>query len=223
MQTLETRFVATPEKGEVSAILIRPQNANALLVLGHGAGAGMRHRHLEAIAQALAAVGIATFRYHFPYMEKGGGRGSQKVDTATVRSATLAAQEISPDLPLFAGGHSYGGRMTYLAAAASPLPDVQGLIFFSFPLHAPGKPGIERAAGLKDVSVPMLFLSGSRDIFAKPELLEPLLAELDLAALHWLETGDHGYRILKRTRQNPMDIYEEAAGVARRWIDKNHT
>jgi predicted alpha/beta-hydrolase family hydrolase len=219
MQTLETRFVATPEKGEVSAILVRPQNAKALLVLGHGAGAGMRHRHLDAIAQALAEVDIATFRYHFPYMEKGGGRGSQKVDLPTIRSAVQAARELAPDLPLFAGGHSYGGRMTYLAAAESPLPEVKGLIFFSFPLHAPGKPGVERAAGLKDVTVPMLFLSGNRDIFAKPELLEPLLNELELASLHWLETGNHGYKILKRSRQNPMDIYEEAAEVANRWIN----
>lgn len=219
MTILESRFEATPEKGEVSAILLRPQNANVLLVLGHGAGAGMKHRHMESICGALAAVGIATFRFQFPYMERGGGRDSQAVSLATVRAAVEAGNQAAPDLPLFAGGHSFGGRMTYLAAAESPLPRVRGLIFFSFPLHAPGKPGIERATALKDVSVPMLFLSGDRDIFAKPELLEPLLNGLDLATLYWLETGDHGYKTLKRGRQNPQDIYEEAAVAAQSWAN----
>ena len=132
----------------------------------------------------------------------------------------VAARELVDDLPLFAGGHSFGGRMTYLAAAAEDLPEVKGLIFFSFPLHAPGKPGTERAADLVNVRVPMLFLSGDRDIFAKSELLEPLLDSLDLATLHWLFTGDHGWKILKRTRTEGDDIYTEASKVAADWIQK---
>ena len=213
----ETRFVATPEKGEVSAILMRPENARALIVLGHGAGAGMRHHHMESLAEHLAGIRIASFRYQFPFRERGGGRDSQSVSLTTVRSAIETAHKIAPDLPILAGGHSFGGRMTYLAAAAAPLPYVRGLVFFSFPLHAPGKAGTDRAADLPKVSVPMLFLSGERDTFAKRELLEPLLADIPLARLCWLETGDHGYRILKRTRQNPQSIYEEAMEHLELW------
>ncbi|MFK7920417.1 MAG: alpha/beta family hydrolase [Bacteroidia bacterium] len=218
----ETKFEATPEKGEVSAVLLRPQNANRLLVLGHGAGAGMYHHHMESIATHLAEIGIATFRYQFPFRERGGGRDSLKVSLATVRSAILAAHQMAPDLSMLAGGHSFGGRMTYLAAAedpeSNPLPYIKGLVFFSFPLHAPGKPGVERAATLHQVPVPMLFLSGERDVFAKHELIEPLLQDIPQATLCWLETGDHGYKILKRTRQNPQSIYEEAMGYLQEWL-----
>ncbi|MEL6654372.1 MAG: alpha/beta fold hydrolase [Bacteroidota bacterium] len=214
----ESRFVATPEKGEVSAALLRPQNANWLMVLGHGAGAGMFHHHMESLATHLAEVGIASFRYQFPFRERGGGRDSQKVSLATVRAAVAAAKAAAPDLPLLAGGHSFGGRMTYLAAAEEPLEEVKGLVFFSFPLHAPGKPGIERAATLGQIKLPMLFLSGERDTFAKRELIEPLLADIPNASLRWLETGDHGYKILKRTRQNPESIYHEAMGHLQEWL-----
>ena len=128
----ESRFVASPEKGEVSSLLLRPEAARWLLMLGHGASTDMRHRTLQTIAERLDEVGIATFRYNFPYMERGGGgRDSQAVTLATVRSAVAAAHLAAPDLPLLAGGHSFGGRMTSLAAADTPLEHVQGLVFFA--------------------------------------------------------------------------------------------
>jgi predicted alpha/beta-hydrolase family hydrolase len=149
MSTKELRFLATPEKGEVSALLIRPDNATHLLVLGHGANTNMRHVTLLSIAERLAEVGIATFRYNFPYSENGKGRDGQAVCTHTIRSAVAAARETAPDLPLLAGGHSFGGRMTSTAASESPLDGVAGLVFFSFPLHLAGKPDTKRADRLR--------------------------------------------------------------------------
>src|SRR5471030_2558205 len=142
---IEMKFPATPEKGEVSALLVRPDDASHLLVLGHGASTNIRHATLTTIAERMAGAGIATFRYNFPYMEHGTGRDSKEVCTATVRSAVAAAHRAAPDIPLLAGGHSFGGRMTSTAASESPLDDVDGLVFFSFPLHQPGKPDTKRA------------------------------------------------------------------------------
>src|SRR3954451_17691258 len=189
----EMKFLATPEKGEVSALLIRPENAMYLLVLGHGASTDMRHTTLHTIAERLAEVGIATFRYNFPYSEHGKGRDGQAVCKATVRSAVKAASEAAPGLPLLAGGHSFGGRMTSTAASESPLEGVRGLVFFSFPLHQPGKPDTKRALHLAPVPVPMLFLSGTRDELADLGLLQPVIDKLGRrATLHPLDTADHG-------------------------------
>src|SRR5262249_34188043 len=151
-------FVATPDKGEVSALLMQPGDASHLLVLGHGASTNMRHATLQTIAERLADAGIATFRYNFPYMEHGKGRDSTEVCTSTVRKAVAAAHQAARKLPLLAGGHSFGGRMTSTAASESPLDGVHGLVFFAFPLHQPGKPATERAEHLSAVTVPMLFL-----------------------------------------------------------------
>ncbi len=217
----ESRFVATPEKGEVSSLLYLPSHARALLVLGHGAGAGMRHQTLETIAHKLAAVGIGTFRYQFPFMERGGGRDTDAVSVATVRSAVAEGRKHAGDVPLLAGGHSFGGRMTSLAAAAAPLEGVSGLIFFGFPLHAPGKASIVRAGHLPQIQAPMLFLSGTRDTLARLDLLEPLLAALgDRATLHLLHTADHGYKVLKRTRNSTEDVFDEMARVIDAWLPK---
>ena len=218
-EAVESKFVATEEKGEVSSLLIRPPEARWLLVLGHGAGANMRHRTLETIAQRLADAGMATFRYQFPYMERGGGgRDSRAVTLATVRAAVAAAHAAAPDLALLAGGHSFSGRMTSTAAAEAPLASVRGLVFFAFPLHPPGRPGTERADHLRDVSVPMLFLSGTRDKLADLKLLQPVCESLhDRATLHLLDTADHGYKILKRTRQSKEDVFVEMARVVKTW------
>src|SRR3954451_11359727 len=150
----ESKFLATPEKGEVPALLIRPEDATHLLVLGHGASTDMRHATLRAIAERLAEVGIATFRYNFPYSENGKGRDPQAVCTATVRSAVAAARESAPGLPLLAGGHSFGGRVTSSGGSGTALGGVVGLVFFSFPLHQPGKPETKRAEHLSGVDVP---------------------------------------------------------------------
>ena len=165
-EQIESRFIATKDKGEVSSLLIRPDDAKWLLVLGHGASTNMRHATLQTIAERLGDVGIATFRYQFPYMERGGGRESQAVALETVRSAVRAAHAAASDLPILVGGHSYSGRMSSLAAAESQLEGVLGLVFFAFPLHPAGRAGTERAEHLKNVSVPMLFLSGTRDKLA---------------------------------------------------------
>ncbi len=214
----ELKFLATPEKGDVSALLLRPAEAKYLIVLGHGASTNMRHTTLQTIAERMADAGVATFRYNFPYMEHGTGRDSQAVCTATVRSAILAAHKAAPDLPLLAGGHSFGGRMTSTAASESPIEGVCGLVFFAFPLHQPGKPETKRAEHLSAVSVPMLFLSGTRDELADPSLLQSVCKKLGKrATLHPLDTADHGFRTLKRTRKSEEDVFVEMARIVREW------
>jgi uncharacterized protein len=214
----EMRFLATPEKGEVSALFVRPGNASHLLVLGHGASTNMRHATLQTIADRMAESGIATFRYNFPYMEHGRGRDSREICTATVRAAVAVARMAAPDLRLLAGGHSFGGRMTSTAASESPLDGVHGLVFFSFPLHQPGNPDTKRADHLGAVTVPMLFLSGTRDELADLDLLQPVCKKLGKhATLHLLDTADHGFRTLKRSRKSEEDVFVEMARVVRQW------
>ena len=219
-EAIESKFIATPEKGEVSSILIHPDGAKWLLVLGHGAGTTMRHSTLQTIAERLADIGIATFRYQFPYMERGGGgRESQAVALATVRSAVAAAHEAADDVSILVGGHSYSGRMSSLTAAEAPIEHVRGLVFFAFPLHPSGREGTERAEHLDDVTVPMLFLSGTRDKLAVLDLLEPVCENLgEKATLHLLDTADHGFKVLKR-RKTEEDIFVEMARVLSEWIE----
>ncbi len=215
---IELKFVATPEKGEVSALLMRPEGSTHLLVLGHGASSNMRHPMLTNVAEHLAAQGIATFRYNFPYSEKGGGRNGKDVCVATIRSAIAAARQAAPDLPLLAGGHSFSGRMTSTAASEAPLEGLSGLVFFSFPLHPAGEPAITRAEHLSAVDVPMLFLSGTRDALAELALLEPVVKGLGKpATLQLLDTADHSFKILKRTRNAAENVFDEMARAVREW------
>jgi uncharacterized protein len=217
----EMKFLATPEKGEVSALLVRPEGATHLLVLGHGASTNMRHATLQSIADRLAEVGIATFRYNFPYSEHGKGRDGQAVCTETIRSAVAAAQKAAPDLPLLAGGHSFGGRMTSTAASESPIEGLDGLVFFSLPLHLAGKPDTKRADHLDTVTVPMLFLSGTRDELADIGMLRSVCKKLgSRATLHTLDTADHGYKVLKKTRSSDEDVFAEMGRVVRDWAAK---
>src|SRR5262245_38201318 len=177
------RLPVSAEIGAVSTLLLRPGDARWLLVLAHGAGTDLRHRQMAATAQALATAGIATLRYNFPYKEHGRGRPDPApVATATVRAAVRAAADAAPDLPVLAGGRSFGGRMTTTAAAAAPLPGVRGLVLFGFPLHPAGAPGVERAAHLAGVGVPLLFVQGSRDALAEPSLLRPVVERLGARA-----------------------------------------
>jgi uncharacterized protein len=217
----QMRFQAAPGKGvtgEVSGLLLRPVAASHLLVLAHGASTSMRHRILQTIADRLADAGIATFRYNFPYMEHGRGRDAPEVCVATVRAAVGAARGAAGDLPLLAGGHSFGGRMTSTAASESPLDGVLGLVFFAFPLHPPGRPDTTRADHLARLSIPMIFLSGTRDELAKPELLQAVCAGLgDRATRCPLETANHGFRTLKRSRGPAEDVFVEMARLVRDW------
>lgn len=215
----DINFIATPDKGEVSAILLKPKGATQLLVLGHGAGADMRSASMQRIAESLASRRIATFRYNFPFKEHGrSGVDSPKVATATVRSAVAAAQRIEPKLPLLAGGHSFGGRMTTTAQSEEPLEGVKGLVLFSFPLHAPNRPDDARAAHLSAIKVPMLFLSGTRDALNDLTLFQPVIKKLgNRATLHLLDTADHGYKILKKTRESEEDVFVEMARTVCEW------
>lgn len=217
----QLRFLATLDKGVVSAILVRPLKATHLLVLGHGASTNMNHQTMQNIASSLAAFNIATFRYNFPYSENGTGRNSNATCIATVRSAVAAAHKTAPELPILAGGHSFGGRMTSTAQSEEPLQFVTGIIFFSFPLHLPDRPAIERAEHLSKIRIPMLFLSGTRDKLADLKLLKQVCEELgDLATLHLLETADHGYKIQKRLRSSEEDVFDEMARVTTEWLSQ---
>src|SRR5436309_5255224 len=207
--------------GEVSGLLLRPKDARLLYVLGHGAGAGMRHPFLESISQRLAEQGIATLRYQFPYMERRSRRPDPPaVAAATVRAAVAAAARIAPDLPLVAGGKSFGGRMTSTAQAEEPLPGVRGLVFLGFLLHPPGRPDDKRAEHLAHVQVPMLFLQGTRDDFAALKLLQPLVKGLgERATLHLVEGGDHLFRVLTKSGRSEGEVMREVVSTIVEWAD----
>jgi predicted alpha/beta-hydrolase family hydrolase len=169
----------------------------------------------------MADAGIATFRYNFPYMEHGRRHDSREVCTTTVRAAVAAAHEAAPDLPLLAGGHSFGGRMTSTAASESPLDGVHGLVFFAFSLHQLGKPDTKRSDHLGAVTVPMLFLSGTRDELADLDLLQTVCKKFGKrTTLHPLDTADHGFRTLKRSRKCEEDVFVEMARIVREWASR---
>ena len=206
----------------VSALLMRPGGARALLVLGHGAGAGMRHVFMEEIVALLGERGIATLRYQFPYMEQGRRYPNpQRILTATVRRAVATAIAAAPDLPLLAGGKSMGGRMTSLAAAEAPLEQVRGIVFLGFPLHGIGKPpGIERSEHLARVEVPLLFVQGTRDRLANLDFLRPVVAGLGpRATLHVVEGGDHSFKVLKRSGRTHPEVMAEVADAVAGWVE----
>ena len=205
----------------VSALLLRPENPRWLLVLAHGAGAGMTHPFMENLSNELSAAGVATFRYQFPYMEQHRrAPDPPSILAATVAAAVQAAKEASPGLPLLAGGKSMGGRMTSQAAAQGPLDGVQGLVFFGFPLHPPDRPGTKRADHLAKVTIPMLFLQGTRDTFADLNLLRPICAKLgERATLHIIESADHSFHVLKSSKRTDAGILRELAETAASWAE----
>jgi predicted alpha/beta-hydrolase family hydrolase len=205
----------------VSGLLFMPPAARACYVLAHGAGAGMEHPSMRAVAAGLANLGIATLRYQFPYMERGSRRPDQPpLCHATVRAAVAAAARLAPGLPLVAGGRSFGGRMTSQAQAIVPLAGVRGLAFLAFPLHPAGQPSDSRAAHLAEVSIPMLFLQGTRDALAERPLIEAVVARLGArATLGLVEDADHSFHV--RTGSGRTDA-QVLAGVLERlaaWID----
>ena len=213
--------------GEVSALLVRPPEPRAMLAFAHGAGAGIEHPFMSDMAQRLAGQGIASFRYHFPYMEARALSGRRRppdrpqVLVETVRAAVAKAAALAEGLPLFAGGKSMGGRMTSTAAAEAPIVGVAGLVFFGFPLHPPGRleRAAERSAHLNDVSVPMLFLQGTRDALARWDLIEETCASLGrLATLHKLEGADHSFHVLKRSGLTNEEVADAAAARVSAWV-----
>ncbi|HXH17535.1 MAG TPA: alpha/beta family hydrolase [Chitinophagales bacterium] len=216
------RFTATSNPEEVTAILTKPDNAFSILVLAHGAGAGMRHPFMEKVAHFLADERIAVFRFNFPYIEK------QKkypdppaIAMKTVQSAVTAAQNYSKGLPLFAGGKSFGGRMTSQAAATGMLEAVKGIVFWGFPLHAPGKPSKERAVHLYEVKLPMLFLQGTHDTLADISLMRELGNQLgSKATLHEVEGGDHSFHVPKSGGKDDI-VLKELCRTVRDWMKLN--
>jgi predicted alpha/beta-hydrolase family hydrolase len=205
--------------GSVSAMLLRPEKAKWMLALGHGAGAGMHHPFMTALARELARVGIATLRYQFPYMEeRRRAPDKPKVLMATVSAAAQTAAKTAPDLPLLAGGKSMGGRMSSQAAAEGLLPGVRGLVFFGFPLHPPKQPGTKRAEHLEKVSVPMLFLQGTRDDLADLKLLGPICKGLgNRATLHVIESADHSFHVLKKSGRSDEEVLRGLAETTAEW------
>jgi len=220
----------------VSAVLVKPADAVALLVLAHGAGAGMDHPFMAGLARALADRGVATLRYQFPYMEAG-RRAPDRAPklVQTVRAAVAHAWTVADGLPIFAGGKSLGGRMTSTAAAEAPWraepggahdqDDVEravhGIVFFGFPLHAPGQPSVERAAHLEKAKLPLLFLQGTRDGFASLDLLRPVLTWLGpRATLQVVQGADHGFGVMKRSGRTDAEVMDELADGTLAWMSQ---
>jgi predicted alpha/beta-hydrolase family hydrolase len=215
MKTKSLSLKVSPAIGKVSAELISPQKSKCIMTIAHGAGAGMSHSFMVTLAQLLAEEGIATLRFNFPFMENKKGRpDTPAVAHQTIGAAMLKAQKLFPGLPLFVGGKSFGGRMTSQYMAANPTDAVKGIIFYGFPLHAPGKPSIERGEHLKDVRSPMLFLQGSRDEFATWKLIAKVCSSLPLAELIKIEGANHGFKAGKQ------DIMTQLITLTNTWIEK---
>ncbi|WP_284260717.1 alpha/beta hydrolase family protein [Bradyrhizobium iriomotense] len=208
--------------GVVSALLTMPDKPRACYVLAHGAGADMRHSFMEHVAAGLADRSIATLRYNFPYMEKKQGRPDPPaIAQATVRAAVEEAARLCPVLPLFAGGKSFGGRMTSQAQSKAPLPGVRGLAFLGFPLHADNKPSVERAAHLSGIEIPMLFLQGTRDRLADLHYLKPVIEELgSKAKLHEVAGGDHSFLVLRKSGRSNDEAMQEVLDTLAAWINE---
>lgn len=216
----EPRTIAVDDALRISALLLLPPRAHACFVLAHGAGAGMQHPSMEAVATELGALGIATLRYQFPYMERRSKRPDPpELCHATVRAAVREAARLAPELPLIAGGRSFGGRMTSQAQALAPLPGVRGLAFLAFPLHAAKSPSEVRARHLFEVKIPMLFLQGTRDELASLALLQPLIEQLgERATLKLLQEADHAFHVPARTGRKDPEVRSEAWQALVVWI-----
>lgn len=219
------KAVAIPMPGgdALPGLLEAPAGASAGYVFAHGAGAGMQHAFMSSFAQGLAARGVATLRFQFPYMVRDGKRpDAPKVAHAAIRAAVAEAGRRLPDMPLFAGGKSYGGRMTSQAQALAPLAGVRGLVFVGFPLHPAGKPSVDRAAHLAEVEVPMLFLQGTRDALAELPLLRQATASLGpRATLHLEDGADHAFHVLVRSGRTDAQVLEAMLDAMAGWIRRS--
>lgn len=213
--------IALPSGGSISGLLQMPAGVKACYVFAHGAGAGMDHAFMASIAQGLAERGIASLRFNFPFMEQGSKRpDSPAVAHAAIRAAVAeAAQHMPAGVPLFAGGKSYGGRMTTQAQAAEPLPGVKGIALVGFPLHPAGKPSTERAAHLDGVKLPMLFLQGTRDALADLDLITQTTTSLGKkATLHIVDGADHAFHVLVRSGRTDAQVREELLDTMAAWM-----
>lgn len=214
--------IEVAKEHSVSGLFLKPASPRALYVFAHGAGAGMAHPFMAAVATGLAERGIATLRYQFLYMEQKSRRPDPpKLAQAAVRAAVAEAQRLLPELPLFAGGKSFGGRMTSGAQAVAPLAGVLGLVFLGFPLHPPGQPTQERAAHLSDIRIPMLFLQGTRDALAELDQLEPVIKSLGKrATLTLFDQADHSFHVPAKSGRKDAEVMNEMLDMMASWIDK---
>jgi predicted alpha/beta-hydrolase family hydrolase len=214
--------IGLDDGSRVSGLWLAPSSALACLVLGHGAGAGMTHKSMTTLAEGLAERRIATLRYQFPYMERGSKRPDPPpVAHSAVRTAVAEAARRAGKLPLFAGGRSFGGRMTSQAQALAPLAGVRALVFFAFPLHPAGKPSDARAEHLSKVGVPMLFLQGTNDALATLDLLRPVAAGLGAnATLTLIESADHSFHVPARSGRKDAEVMAEVMDAAAAWMTR---
>jgi predicted alpha/beta-hydrolase family hydrolase len=208
------------EGNAVSGLLLVPAAIRAGYVLAHGAGAGMSHPFMSATAEQLADCGIATLRYQFPYMEHGSRRPDPpKIAHAAIRAAINEAVRRLPGIPLFAGGKSFGGRMTSQAQAQAPLPGISGLVFLGFPLHPAKRPSLERAQRLASVQIPMLFLQGARDSLAEPHLIARVVADLGTqATLTTFSDADHSFHVPARTGRTDAQVLANVCDAITAWM-----
>jgi predicted alpha/beta-hydrolase family hydrolase len=220
MTSAQNITIAVGTGQTVSGLWLIPPRARACLVLAHGAGAGMAHKSMAAVADGLAQREIATLRYNFLYMEQGSKRPDPPgIAQAAVRAAVAEGGRLAGDLPLFAGGRSFGGRMTSQAQAAAPLPGVRGLVFFAFPLHPAGKPSTDRAKHLSNVEIPMLFLQGTRDALASLDLLRVVVDGLgEQATLTLAEDADHSFHVPAKTGRKDAEVLADLLDTAASWI-----
>ena len=215
MKTRSLKIQVSPSIGKVSAEYIAPPDAGCILALAHGAGAGMNHPFMVALANALAETGIATLRFNFPFAENKKGRPDvPAIAQKTIEAAIAKAQQLSEDLPVFAAGKSFGGRMSSQFMSTHPESVVKGIIFYGFPLHPPGKPSLDRADHLKNVKVPMLFLQGTRDALAQLDLIESVCSSLPKATLINIDGADHSF---KAGKINTTEILSKATNT---WVEK---
>jgi predicted alpha/beta-hydrolase family hydrolase len=218
--TAEPVTIAVSDAVRVSGLLLAPARARAAYVFAHGAGAGMAHRFMAAVANGLSERGIATLRYQFPYMERGGKRPDPpKLAHAAVRAAVAEAARRWPALPLLAGGKSFGGRMTSQAQALDPLPRVAGLVFVGFPLHPAGTPSTGRADHLSEVRVPMLFVQGTRDELADIASMRAVVSKLGASAtLMEIAEADHAFHVLRRSGRSDKEVLAEMLDGMAAWM-----
>jgi len=220
-QSPQPIMISVADGQSVSGLLQVPAKARACYVFAHGAGAGMNHSFMSAIADGLAERSVASLRYQFLYMEQGSRRpDTPKVAHAAVRAAVQTTGEQLSDVPVFAGGKSFGGRMTSQAQSITPLAGVRGLVFFGFPLHPAGKPSDERAKHLFDVEIPMLFLQGTRDELADLELLKPVIEKLGArATLKLFPDADHSFHVPARSGKKDSEVRVELLDTMTAWME----